>query len=276
MRPSLESQLTPGPMRTLSIRYRAAFWLWLSGPGVDRVLIDGLEIDAADAIRGGNAWLEQLAAQYRLTMYHAGASLTGAAGPPMLPALRDAAHAMRPQWITVPLGCRRVRDPPSVPPLPAYLDAASLARAVDRAHLLAEACGASVAVRNIAAPLRIASPLRETEWINRWCDRTGGGVSLDVTALELEGRTHGFAPAAWIREIDPRYLREVSIGGSRNDEATWLGTRTLPVPEPLASLANDVLGAAPVQNLVLSCTSEVPALGAVLDALRRLRDLESC
>ncbi|MFO1321397.1 MAG: DUF692 family protein [Burkholderiales bacterium] len=260
------------PDREFGIRYRAALWPWLSD-AASGSRIQCIELDAADAVRGGHAWLRTLADRFAITLFDLTLSLVGHSAMPadQCNGVATLAGVARPRRISTPLGFTTTGGRPSPLPLPTSLDTDALERAVDRAHRLSALAGAVPLVRNIASPLRIVGGLRDTDWLNRFCDGAHGGVAVDVAALDVEARCHGFDAAAWLRELDPRHVLEIHAGGGNGDEDVWLGRRRLPPGPDVLTLTQAAMAHAPCASVILQCTAGEPPLGAMLDTLDELR-----
>lgn len=255
--------------RFVGLRYRLALWPWLSartthGP------FDQVELDADDAARGPDAWLSQLAEQFSVTLRDDAWSLPGdEADESTVRELVRFARLVRARWITTPLGCRHAGTHATALPLPAALDDASLQRALERARRFADEAGCPVLIRNVASPLRVSVPTAETAWINRFCEASGSGIAVDLAALDLDARTHGYTAESWLYDVEARHVRELQLGGA-DDEETWLGIRRLPPSGRLIDLARLALARAPVQSVVVQCTAGTPRVARILDGLDRL------
>jgi hypothetical protein len=144
---------------------------------------------------------------------------------------------------------------------------------VEHARAIAEAFGRPLLIENIAAPLRLAGTMSETDFLNRLCERSGCGLSVDLTALAVNGRNHAVDPVAWLAAIEPERIVQIRLGSYSQLDGAWRDTNDGPVPEEVWGLAERVLASAPVRAAILERDRDFPPLAELEGELRRLRAL---
>jgi uncharacterized protein (UPF0276 family) len=113
--------------------------------------------------------------------------------------------------------------------------------------------------------------MSESDFLNRLCDKSGCGLSIDLTALAVNGRNHAFDPAARLAELDPRHIVQLRVGSYRQVGGIWRDTNDGPVPEEVWDLTVQVLESAPVRAGILERDWNFPSLLELESELVRLR-----
>lgn len=223
-----------------------------------------LELTAEHFFDGRGA--ERLAAlgqDFQLYVHGLGLSL-GTPGP------LDAAHleqfarvvaAANPAWISDHIAFTRTAelDLGHLNPVPPTREA--LAVIADHAREVAARCRKPMLLENITSYLKLEGDMTETDFLNELCDRSDCGLLLDVTNLFINSRNHGFDPLAWLREIEPRRIRQLHIVGYSREGARYTDVHAQPIQEELIELASAVVAYAPVESIVLERDEDIPAVG---------------
>ena len=176
-------------------------------------------------------------------------------------------------WVSDHLGFRYAPGIDLGGSCPALLDRTSFDVVVERALRAMEALRASLLIRNLASPLVVRGSMSEPEFVDRLCEATGCGISLDATALLVNARNHDFDPRRWLDAIDRSRVAQVHAGGCREIDGLWDDTHDAPIDDDLCELLADVLGPGTVDTVILDWEARFPP-APVLDAeLRRLKAL---
>ena len=259
-------------MTRVGVAYRAGLAHWIDAGSRE---VECVEITAENFYKGGRGKLRVLGGLTPLLVRTRRLSL-GTPGP--LDAAEVAWFAAlvrdaKPLWISEHLGFRCTPEIDLVSPVPVALTEAALRGFVDHAREVVDVCGTPLLLENLASPLAIRGSMTEPEFLNRFCDQSGCGVLLDVTALLVNGRNHGFDPVDWLGALDAEHVVQIRIGGCTEQDGRWDDTHDAPIDEDLWSLAEVVLARAPVQAIILERDSRFPPIAELASELERLKAL---
>jgi len=256
----------------VGVAYRAGLAHWIdAGPRE----IECVEITAEDFYKGGRGKLRGLGGLTPLLVRTRRLSL-GTPGPLDAAELAWFASLVReakPLWISEHLGFRCTPEIDLVSPVPVALTEAALHGFIDRAREVVDVCETPLLLENLASPLAIAGSMTEPEFLNRFCAHSGCDVLLDVTALLVNSRNHGFDPGHWLAALDPSHVVQIHIGGCTEQDGRWDDTHDAPIDEDLWSLAEVVLERSPVQAVILERDSRFPPVAELANDLKRLKTL---
>ncbi len=94
-----------------------------------------------------------------------------------------------------------------------------------------------LAIENISSYLVSEnSELKETEFINELCRRTGCSVLLDLNSLYINSVNHGFSPLQYLSELNFAYVYQVHLGGWSVEDSLLIDSRAEAVTKELWSL----------------------------------------
>lgn len=87
--------------------------------------------------------------------------------------------------------------------------------------------------------------MTEPEFLGRLAERTGCGLLLDVHNVYVNAVNHGFDAASFIASLDLSRVVEVHIAGGNEVEGMYADSHSGPCPEPVWTLLEQVVAAAP-------------------------------
>jgi uncharacterized protein (UPF0276 family) len=125
-------------------------------------------------------------------------------------------------------------------------------------------------LRNIASHLWIKGDISEPDFLNRFCDETGGGILLDLTNLVVNGRNRRFEPRAWLEAIEPEWIVEVCIGGCSRLDGRWIASHDRRVEEEVWDLLTEVRAKTPAVARILVREGNFPPVADLAGELQRL------
>ncbi len=238
--------------------------------------LDSLEITAEHFFDGrGDARLAELARRFPLFVHALGLSLgtPGALDAGRVEAFARVVNVANPRWISEHIAFTRTAeaDLGHLNPVPLTHEMVKIVG--DHARELSERCGKPVLLENITSHLLLSGELTEPEFLNALCEHAGCGLLLDVTNLFINSRNHGFDPLAWLREVEPRRIRQLHIVGYARQGGRLVDSHAAPVQEELIDLARAVAAYAPVESVVLERDEDIPdpaAMEAELGKLNRI------
>lgn len=87
--------------------------------------------------------------------------------------------------------------------------------------------------------------MAEPEFLNRLARESGCGILLDLHNVYVNARNHGFAPEAFLADLDLSAVVELHIAGGDDLLGMYTDAHAGPVAEPVWGLLEDTLRAAP-------------------------------
>jgi uncharacterized protein (UPF0276 family) len=259
-------------MRRIGIGHRGPLAPWIDSQPAE---IDCVEVVAEHFAGKGATELRALRRKYPLMVHGVGLSL-GTPGPldtHRLASFRDVARAAEPLWVSEHVAFTRsgARDLGHLNPVRPDTD--SLGIMVEHAREVSEACGVRLLVENITSHLRLAGPMRETDFLNRLCERSGCGLLLDVTNVVVNAHNHGFDAHDWIRELDPKHVVQLHIVGYRPGKVRWEDLHADAIQEEVFAVTETVLAHADPEAIILERDASFPPVSELACELKRVRAL---
>ncbi|MHC4079222.1 MAG: multinuclear nonheme iron-dependent oxidase [Planctomycetota bacterium] len=182
---------------------------------------------------------------HRPTLGHGTLYSLGAATPPprqstWLQALRRDQEAFAFLWYSEPLGFADQGGRHLALPLPLPPDDDTVTAVAHNLKPLAEIFG-TVAFENNVGYFALGDPLAEPDLFRDLCDRTGGGMVLDLHSAYTSCVNFGVDLGEWLERIPWASVLEIHLsGGSFTDKEWFTASKTFrldshdrPVPEPV-------------------------------------------
>jgi uncharacterized protein (UPF0276 family) len=253
----------------VGLRRELAAWIESRPEG-----LDCLELTAEHFFDAPDAVLERIAAQYPVLVHGLGLSLgtPGPLDPDTLARFARVARLSRALWVSEHVAFTRTTEVDLGHLSPLRPDERTLARVAEHAAQLRERCGCDVLLENIASYVRIDGEMPETEFLNRLCERAGTGLLLDVTNLYVNARNHGFDPLAWLKAIEPRFIRQLHVVGYGQSNGVWHDHHADPIQDDLWTLIRAALAHAQPEAIILERDwnfADVAAIAREVGALAR-------
>jgi len=237
--------------------------------------IECLEITAEHFYRLDGTPLRRLAERYPLVVHTSRLSL-GTPGPldqSELERFGAVVAAADPLWISEHLGFRRAGDVDLGCPQPISLTHENLALVVEHAREIMARCRKRLLLENIASHICIRGAVAEPDFLNRFCEDSGGGMLLDLTSLVVNARTHRFDPREWLRCIEADRVMAVHVGHAAREDGRWVVRHEGRVDEEVWNLAGELLASAPGATVILERDGNFPPAADLAAELRRLQAL---
>ncbi len=256
-------------MAGVALRLEHMPWIDSRPPGVDC-----LEIIAEPFYKHeSQRQVRRLAETYPLIVRGLELSL-GTPGPLDQGRLDDFARVVQaadPLWVSEHIGFRRTdeADLGCVCPLPPTPETIEIM--ADHVRVLGERCAKPVILETITTDLRITGRLSESDFLNRLCEAADCGLLLDVTSLFVNSRNHRFDPRSWLRDIDPRRIVQLHVGGFSYVDNRWEDAHREAIQEDLWDLVGETLAHAPVKAVILEWEENFPPVGDLERDLQRLK-----
>jgi uncharacterized protein (UPF0276 family) len=254
----------------VGIGYRQELAPWVASRPSD---LDCLEITAEDFYRRDEGPVRRLAGRYPLVVHTSRLSL-GTPGPldrSELEAFAGVVAAADPLWVSDHLGFRRSGELDLGCPNPISLTRETLARVVEHAREIMERCQKRLLLENITSHLSVRGAIPEPDFLNRFCEESGGGILLDLTGLVVSARNHGFEPRTWLRSIEAHRIVQVHVGSFARRDGRWVARHDGHVDEAVWGLVGEVLASAPPEALILERHANFPPVSDLAAELRRLK-----
>lgn len=234
-----------------------------------------LEVTAEHFYGRGEEKLAILANDFTLFVHGLGLSL-GTPGPldrERLKSFARVAQIARPAWISEHVSFTRTAEVDLGHLTPVRPTRAAAQIIADHAREVSDFCQRPMILENITSHLHLEGDLSETDFLNTVCEQAGCGLLLDVTNLFINSRNHNFDPVAWLRELEPRTIRQMHIVGYSIEHGRYADGHAEPVQRELIDLAREVLKHAPAEAIILERDTAFPGTQAMEAELAKLRTL---
>jgi uncharacterized protein (UPF0276 family) len=140
----------------------------------------------------------------------------------------------------------------------------------EHASEIMENCHKPLLIENIVSHIVIDGEMSEPEFLNRLCENSGCGLLLDLTALVVNARNHGFDPSGWLRELDLENVMGLHLGGYALRDGHWEDSHDAPIADDVWALAERILATVPVKAAILERDAKFPPAGELREELRRI------
>ena len=265
-----ESDLIEVPLIGLGYRHPLAEWISTCPSEVHC-----LEITAEHFFDHGQARLEWLSENYPLYVHGLGLSL-GTPGPLDADSLDQFAQVVsiaNPDWISEHVAFTRSAEVDLGHLNPVAPTEQSLHILVDHARELMDRCQKPLILENVTSFLRLTGDLSEPDFLNRLCDQAGCGVLLDVTNLLINARNHKFDELTWLRELDPRHIRQLHVVGYSQRDGVWHDNHGAAIQDQLFQLIAEVVQTTLVSAVIVERDMNFPPTDELRRELSRLEDV---
>ena len=253
----------------VGVGFRQPFADWILG---EPDVVDCLELTAEHFFDGADDLLLRLRDLYPLSVHGLGLSLgtPGPLDPLTLSQFQRVVELSGARWTSEHIAFTRTDDVDLGHLNPVPLTRDSLTTLIDHAREVMDRCQRPLLLENITSYLRAPDQMRETDFINRLCERSGAGMLLDITNLYINSRNHDFDPSDWIHEISPQSIRQLHIVGYSFADGEWHDGHCEPIQDELFELAAEVVSYAPVESIIVERDGAFPPIEEIEHELKRL------
>jgi uncharacterized protein (UPF0276 family) len=231
--------------------------------------------------RGGSfaAMLEQARSRYDIVTH----GLTQCVGSPdpldagYLAALKSLLRANRASWHSEHLAWGNLGGRFSHDLLPMPFTRASVRRAAETIRALRDRLEVELAIENASFYAHPGEPeMSEIEFLGEVLEAADCKILLDVNNVWVNSRNHGFDPVEFVERIPAERVVQIHVAGHfvRSD-GLIIDTHAEPVCERVYDLLEHALVHVGDVPILLERDGNYPALGAVLDELRRLESIRA-
>ena len=260
-------------MLKAGLSYRQPMAVWIDG---NPRLADFLEIPAEVFVRPEMAnRLAMLSRAYPLSIRSTSLSLAtpGAIPEDLLRPLADIATAVGALWVSEPVGFRRTGETTLKIHCPAVPNDDSIAIIAEHTKEVSGRSGCPVLIETMSSPLRFGDPLDEPDFLNRLCERSGCRLLLDLTALCIDARRHGFVAARWLSGLDPAAIAMLRLSGDTARDGRPTGGESAAIPAETWDLARQAISRSPDAGALMEHDLHIPAVDALESELATIRTL---
>jgi uncharacterized protein (UPF0276 family) len=253
------------------ILYSPALAVWLESPES----VECLEVSASRFYHTGTRLVESIARR-RPTIISGGWLSLGTTGPLDVNRVRSFAALVKrtdPLWISEPVGFSSTDESTWSTYLPLSPGSRSLSTMVEHAIQVMDVCQKPLLLETTASAIQVRGSIRETDFLNRVCQKANCGLSLDVTALLANAVNHRFDPIEWLHQVDRRLIVQLHVSGySRRDNRCFC-ERANGVQEDVWHLLEEVLAYCSPRAIILEREGSYPPVFVIEGELARLKAL---
>ncbi len=259
-------------MRRVGLGYRAALHDWIVE---NEAAIDCLEITAEHFFGRGQKTLATLSKRFPIFVHGLGLSL-GTPGPldrETLKQFAGVAKVAKAEWVSEHVAFTRTAEVDLGHLNPVPMTRESLSVMVEHAREVSEFCQLPLILENITFDLNIGGELAEVDFLNQLCDQASCGLLLDVTNLFINSKNHRFDATAWLREIQPHYIKQLHIVGYSKLGDAYHDHHAATIQPDLLDLLRTVLDYCSVEAIILERDEKLEAANEIGDEIQKLHTI---
>jgi uncharacterized protein (UPF0276 family) len=144
---------------------------------------------------------------------------------------------------------------------------------VDHAAQVMDVCQKLLLLETTASSIQVRGSIRETDFLNRVCQKANCGLLLDVTALLVNALNHRFDPVEWLRQVDHRLILQLHVSGYSQRDDRYFDEHLGAVQEDVWHLVEEVLAYCSPRAIILEREGSYPPISAIERELARLKEL---
>jgi uncharacterized protein len=122
-------------------------------------------------------------------------------------------------------------------------------------------------IENPSSYLSFAGDIREWEFLEAMCARTGCGLLLDVNNIYVSASNHGFDPLAYLAGVPAQHVRQIHLAGHSQGRELLIDTHDRPVSDSVWSLYAAALQRVGPVATMIERDDDIPLLAELLDEL---------
>jgi uncharacterized protein len=126
---------------------------------------------------------------------------------------------------------------------------------------------------NPSSYLSFAGDIKEWEFLEAMCARTGCGLLLDVNNIFVSASNHGFDPMAYLAGIPAQHVRQIHLAGHSQGRELLIDTHDRPVSDEVWSLYAAALWRVGPVAIMIERDDAIPPLAELLAELDNARGI---
>ncbi len=126
---------------------------------------------------------------------------------------------------------------------------------------------------NPSSYISFAGDIKEWEFLEAMCARTGCGLLLDVNNIFVSASNHGFDPRAYLAGVPAQHVRQIHLAGHSQGRELLIDTHDRPVSESVWSLYAAALQRVGPVATMIERDDDIPPLPELLAELDIARDI---
>jgi uncharacterized protein len=257
------------------ILYSPAFGAWIE---LAPTFVECLEVRASRFYHTGTRLVESIARR-RPTIISGGWLSLGTTGPLDVNRVSSFAALVKrtnPLWISEPFGFSSTEESTWSTYLPLSPGSRSLNTIVEHAIQVMDVCQKPLLLETIASSIQTRGSIRETDFLNRVCQKANCGLLLDVTALLVSAVNHRFDPVEWLHQVDGRLILQLHVSGYSRRDNRCFDEHSNAVQEDVWHLLEEVLAYCSPRAIILEREGSYPPVFVIERELARLKELSRC
>lgn len=256
----------------IGVLYSTTFAPWLERSSA---LVECLEVQAHRFYYPNAKHVDSIC-RLRPTIISKGQLSLGTPGPLQADRVRAFAAIVKrtnPLWISEPFGFSSTAEFTWSTDLPLSPGSRSLNTIVEHAIQVMDVCQKPLLLETIASSIQARGSIRETDFLNRVCQKANCGLLLDVTALLVNAVNHRFDPVEWLHQVDRRLILQLHVSGYSRRDNHCFDEHSNAVQEDVWHLLEEVLAYCSPRAIILERESSFPPVFLIERELARLKEL---
>tara|TARA_Y100001934_G_scaffold221785_1_gene264519 strand:+ start:1948 stop:2733 length:786 start_codon:yes stop_codon:yes gene_type:complete len=256
-----------------AVGYRRLLKAWID---TNPDLLTALEV-TAEHFFDDQELLYELKQHYPISVHGLGLSLGSEIDidQSTLQNFRKVAEAADAQWISEHLAFTKTKEVDLGHLNPVIPSKRSLEKIRDRCRQVVDVCQRPLLLENITTHIKLPGELGEAEFLNELCDQAQIATLLDITNLFINSRNHNFDPLDWIRQVNPRHIKQVHLVGYSKRGDKFFDNHGSAIQNELWDIFEFVNDYATIECAIIERDLNLPAIEELETDLKKMRELSS-
>ncbi|MAQ90285.1 MAG: hypothetical protein CMM03_10555 [Rhodopirellula sp.] len=256
-----------------AVGYRRPLKAWIeSNPS----LLTALEVTAEHFFDNQDT-LYELREGYPISVHGLGLSLGSevAIAQDVLENFRKVADAANAEWISEHLAFTRTKEADLGHLNPVISNRRNLEKIRDRCRHVMDFCQRPLLLENITTHINLPGELGEAEFLNELCEQAQISTLLDITNLFINSRNHRFDPFDWIRQLNPKHIKQVHLVGYSKQGNKFFDNHGSAIQSELWDIFEFVINYATIDCAIIERDLNLPAIEELETDLKKMKTLSA-
>lgn len=193
----------------------------------------------------------------------------------VLRSFRKVADAANAQWISEHLAFTKTKEVDLGHLNPVIPNKRNLEKIRDRCRRVIDFCQRPLLLENITTHINLPGELGEAEFLNELCEQAQISTLLDITNLFINSRNHMFDPFDWIRQLNPKHIKQVHLVGYSKQDNKFFDNHGSAIQSELWDIFEFVIKYATIDCAIIERDLNLPAIEELETDLKKMQTLSA-
>ena len=193
----------------------------------------------------------------------------------VLRSFRKVADAANAQWISEHLAFTKTKEVDLGHLNPVIPNKRNLEKIRDRCRRVIDFCQRPLLLENITTHINLPGELDEAEFLNELCEQGQISTLLDITNLFINSRNHMFDPFDWIRQLNPKHIKQVHLVGYSKQDNKFFDNHGSAIQSELWDIFEFVINYATIDCAIIERDLNLPAIEELETDLKKMQTLSA-